>query len=128
MLMPAGVLVVLLLASLALDTAVIFLGQRELANAAAAAAGDVAATAIDEGTFYDAGVVRLDSRRAREIVAEHVRSAHDPPLDSVEVELLVVRGRHVELRLRGQVRPLIGLLGRGAGSDVRATAIVSAEG
>lgn len=47
MLVPAAVLVLVVLAAIAVDSSVVLLGQRELANAAAAAANDAATVAID---------------------------------------------------------------------------------
>ena len=43
LLFPAGVLIVMVLAAMAVDTSIAFMGQRELANATAAAANDAAA-------------------------------------------------------------------------------------
>lgn len=126
MLMPAGVLVLLLLASLALDTAVVWLGQRELANAAAAAANDVAAIAIDETTFYADGTVRIDARRADAIAHSHARAAHDTPLGEVRIDRLQVSGTRVEVTLSATVAPIIGLPWRDRGRQVRASAVATA--
>ena len=51
MLMPAAVLIVILLGSIAVDFAVVFLGQRDLGTAAAAAANDAATYGLDEAAF-----------------------------------------------------------------------------
>ena len=67
MLMPAAVLIVLLLAAIAFDSAVVFLAERELANVAAAAANDAATQALDRSAFYADGTVRLDPERARQV-------------------------------------------------------------
>lgn len=127
MLMPAAVLVMLLLAALAVDTSVVWLGQRELANAAGAAANDIAAVAIDDAAFYADGEVTLDRAVARRIVADHVRAATDEPLDHVEVERVTVTGRRVEVHLRARVRPVIGAPGLVPARHVRAVAVATAE-
>ena len=69
MLMPAGVLIVLVLGSLAVDSAIAFLGERELADLTAAAANDAATLAIREESFYRCGRLELDEQRAREVAA-----------------------------------------------------------
>jgi Flp pilus assembly protein TadG len=51
MLMPAAVLIVILLGSIAVDFAVVFLAQRELGTAASAAANDAATYGLDEAKF-----------------------------------------------------------------------------
>lgn len=128
MLMPAAVLVMLLLAALALDVAAVWMGQRELANAAAAAANDVAAVALDETSFYGAGDVRLDRRRAAVIVDEHLRLAEDEPLHQVAVDQIQIDGARVEVRLHARVRPIIGFGPDRSSRVVRATAVATAQG
>ena len=81
MLVPAAVLVLVILGAIAVDSATAFLGQRELAGAAAAAAND-AATAISPAHFYRSGggaegAVAIDDDRARR-VAERAVSARAP--------------------------------------------------
>ena len=67
MLMPAAVLVLVVLGAVAVDFSIAFLGERELANAASAAANDAAAAAIDEPLFRETGRVVLDCGRANEV-------------------------------------------------------------
>lgn len=67
MLMPAGVLIVLILGALAVDSAILFLGERELADLTASAANDAATAAISEASFYECGRLQLDEQRAREV-------------------------------------------------------------
>ncbi len=84
--MPAAVLVFLVLGALAVDTAVVFLAQRQLANAAVAAANDAAA-AVDVERFYQDGSLRLLPAQAQRVAEESV-------------------GR-VDLDHLGQVRPAV---------------------
>lgn len=65
MLVPAGILVLLLLAAIAVDGAVVWSAQRDLSNRTAGVAADIAGAAVDDVALYDAGEVRL-----REDVAE----------------------------------------------------------
>ena len=69
MLVPAGVLVLVVLGALAVDAAVAFLGQREVSDAAAAAANDAATYAIANRAFYAGarpGTVVIDPAAARD--------------------------------------------------------------
>ena len=89
--MPAAALIFVILGALALDATVVFLAERELAGAAAAAANDAAAVALDSDAFYDRGVVQVDVKRAAQVVAASVAAKRlgdagihvDPP--NVEV-------------------------------------------
>ena len=63
MLMPAAVLIVVLLGSMAVDFAVVFLAQRELGAAAAAAANDAATYGIDEAAYRRGEGYRFDAAR-----------------------------------------------------------------
>ncbi len=71
-LMPAAVLVFLVLGALAVDAAAVFLAQRQLANAAVAAANDAVAVAVDVDDFYGDGRVRLVPSEAQRIADETV--------------------------------------------------------
>lgn len=59
MLMPAGVLIVIILGAMAVDSAILFLGERELADLTAAAANDAATVALNEESFYRCGRLEL---------------------------------------------------------------------
>jgi Flp pilus assembly protein TadG len=81
LLMPAAVLVLFLLAAITVDAAVLFLGQRRLADMAASVAQDAIA-AVDEGSFY-ADELRLSGRdaRARELTLRETLPRDDAFLD-----------------------------------------------
>ena len=65
MLVPAAVLVLLVLGAICVDSAIVFLAQRDLANRTAAAANDIAGFAVSDAAFYgDDGAVALDDDRA----------------------------------------------------------------
>ncbi|MEJ5254762.1 MAG: pilus assembly protein TadG-related protein [Acidimicrobiales bacterium] len=68
MLMPAAVLIVLTLAAITVDTAIVHLGRRELVHAADAAANDAVTYGFDEQRFRRGEGYLLDERRAREAV------------------------------------------------------------
>lgn len=65
MLVPAGVLVLLMLGAMAVDSAVGFMAQRELSSLAAGVANDVAGAALSDPAFYqESGAIRIDPRAA----------------------------------------------------------------
>src|SRR4051794_17813956 len=76
MLAPAGFLVLLLLASVSVDSAIAFLGRRQLENAVTAAANDAATVAIPDGpagaTLQAGGDARPDSVHAEQVARQRV--------------------------------------------------------
>src|SRR5207248_6070957 len=72
LLFPAAVLVVFVLGAIAADLASVFLGERELANATAAAANDTATEALANAAFYRGGQLRVADAGAQEIGRAHV--------------------------------------------------------
>ena len=103
-LMPVAALIVVILGALAVDATVLFLAERELAGAAAAAANDAATRAIDLDVFYAEGRVTLDEGLAREVATASVaakglaRSGF--PVGPPDVR--VVGGDQVTVTLTGQ--------------------------
>ena len=81
MLVPAAVLVLVILGSIAVDSSLAFLGQRELNSFTTEAANDAAASAFDQAAFYNQGRIIIDPQRADDIVAALRRnignSVHD---------------------------------------------------
>ena len=73
-LMPAAVLVLIVLGAIAVDAAVVFLGQREMADAAAAAANDAVSAGYREQSYYQDNVLCLSQARVQQI-AEAAASA-----------------------------------------------------
>ncbi|MGH9247004.1 MAG: hypothetical protein ACRD29_22335 [Acidimicrobiales bacterium] len=74
MLWPAALLVVLLLASIAVDFSIILMGRRELRWAADAAANDAVTYGIDQAHYRNTGEIRLDADRVHEAVANSLRA------------------------------------------------------
>ncbi|MEX1177426.1 MAG: hypothetical protein WEB09_03100 [Nitriliruptor sp.] len=79
LLMPVGVLILLVLGAIAVDFAIVYTAQRELANLTAGLAND-AAGAVDEDAFYRDGVYRIDGSRARGVVSYVVATRPDDTL------------------------------------------------
>jgi hypothetical protein len=131
MLMPAAVLVVIVLGSIAVDFAIVFLGEREAAALAAAAANDAATAAVDEQAFRDTGEYLLDEARARR-VAEASLAASSSELDDVDVEVVVLflgGEPAVTVRVRGSVTYVFAqaIPGAPAGARVEASATAVAR-
>ena len=105
LLVPAGVLVVVVLASIAVDFTVAFLGEREVANLASSAANDAATAAVDLDHLRETGEFRLDLGRAEQVVAASLAgSSTEVDLAPPDVELTVVDGEPaVRVRLTGTV-------------------------
>lgn len=64
MLMPAAVLVLIVLASIAVDQSVVFTQQRDLVAGAQAAANDAAGYGLDKDSFYGRDEIVFDQQRA----------------------------------------------------------------
>jgi hypothetical protein len=88
-LMPASVLVLLVLAAIAVDFAAMFLGEQEIADAAAAAANDAVVAAIGEQRFYTCGQLSLDESTAERVAAQAIeaRTADSVTAAKVRVDI-----------------------------------------
>ena len=128
-LFPAAILIVLGLGALAVDSAVLFLGQRRLADVAASVASDAVA-AISTSAYYDpsGSSIELDpvraSRRAQQVVAT---ISSDRSLEDVSCDV-TVRGLRAEVVCEATVRPLLAPMWPGLGATQRITAHDSAQG
>jgi Flp pilus assembly protein TadG len=131
MLMPAAVLIVIVLASIAVDFTIAFLGEREAASLAAGAANDAATAAVDEQAFRRTGEFRIDENRARR-VAHATLAASSSELDAVvlDVEVTSVGGEPaVTVTVRGTVDYVFAPAIPGAphGTEVEASATAVAR-
>lgn len=98
MLMPAAVLVVIVLGSLAIDRAVVFGAQRDLINTAQAAANDAVTLGIDIEAVRTSGDLQYD--RARIDLAIRRAVAGDA---GVVVTGWVIQGDQLVVRLEKRV-------------------------
>jgi hypothetical protein len=105
-LVPAGFLVLILLAAIAVDSAVAFLGQRQLGDALAAAANDAAAAAVSDSTFYGSGQITIDPSEAATVVCESM-AAQRPNLQDIQVSIAVA-GSTIAVRATAQVQEVFG--------------------
>jgi hypothetical protein len=93
LLMPAAVLIVIVLGAISVDFAIVFLAERELSNATAAAANDAAGAAVAEEPFYRSGEVRIDAAVARRVAEEAMAARRAEYLRDVTVDVEVAGGR-----------------------------------
>ncbi len=78
MFMPAAVLILVVLGALAVDFTAVHLRQRELENAADAAANDAAAAAVDQQILRSTGDLILDPALAQQVIAVSVGARNLP--------------------------------------------------
>ena len=130
LLFPAALLVVLVLGAVAVDTSLVFLGQRQLANATAAAANDAAGAALADTSFYRRGAVSLDPLAARELATRQVQTAvaNQRRLHDVTVEVDAT-GDRVRVHAEASVDHLFSAMVPGAArrTNVSATTTARAE-
>lgn len=86
-LVPAGLLVLMLLAAIAVDSSVAYLGRRELAAAADAAANDAVTYGLDESRFRETGAFALDPVRAEEAVRRALLARHSDVVDRAVLDV-----------------------------------------
>jgi hypothetical protein len=125
MLVPAGLLVVLVMASIAVDMSLVQLRQRQAHDLAAGAANDAATAAIDSGSVRSHTVVIDVDAAAR--IAEEVVAASDLSADVVgRPAVRVVDGRvEVEVSLRADY--IFAGVVPGADDGMTVTATASAQ-
>ena len=125
-LMPAAVMILLVLGAIAVDFAQVFLAERELAIATAAAAGDAAALAVDD-PLEGAGEVRLDPERAERAVADSFARRRPPYIRGLDVRVEVAGGHRVRVTATGRVDHIFarGIPGVPHQANVQATSVAT---
>lgn len=89
MLVPAGFLVLVLLAALAVDSAAAYLAQRQLDDALTAAANDAAGGAVANNSFYRSGQVAIDPHQAATVVCQTIAAQGDGTLHDIRLSIAV---------------------------------------
>jgi hypothetical protein len=125
LLVPAGLLVVLIMASIAVDMSLVQLRQRQAHDLAAGAANDAATAAIEPGSVRSRDIVVDVDAAAR--VAEEVVGASDLAAEVVGTPVVrVVDGRvEVEVSLRADY--IFAGVVPGAADGMTVTAAASAQ-
>ena len=126
MLMPAAVVVMLLLGAIAVDSAIVYLEQRQAYNVAADAANDAVGAGIDRDLLRTTGAVVYDPTRVREVATATIAAAGDHDLTLVEAVPDGEGGVGVTVEVR--VRHLfVQAFGRGSTEMLRITARARGE-
>jgi hypothetical protein len=89
MLVPAGFLVLMLLAAIAVDSAVAYQARNQLHDALAAAANDAVGAAVDPSSFYSRGSVVLDPPAVASVVCRSVAAQGLGPLHGLRLAIAV---------------------------------------
>jgi hypothetical protein len=127
MLMPAGLLIVLVLASIAVDMSLVHLRKRQAFELAAAAANDAAAAGIDQGLLRTTHAFVLDPERTRAMVADVVAGSElASQLAGPPVVTVTGAGVRVELTLEADYIFADAVPGAPDGTTVTASAAATA--
>ena len=84
MLMPAAIVIVLLLGAIAVDSAIVYLEQRQAYNVAFDAANDAAGAGLDLDAARTTGAIVYDPARVRSVAAATVAAAETDGMRLVE--------------------------------------------
>lgn len=126
MLLPAAVLVILVLGALAVDVAVVHLGERQAFGAATAAANDAATYGIDPAAMRSGAAPTIDPVRARHAALASL--AGEQALDPDAAPVVHVDGSSVTVTVTLRVAYVFsqGLPGAPDGTTVTARATADA--
>ncbi|MHB1534002.1 MAG: hypothetical protein ACYC1D_05205 [Acidimicrobiales bacterium] len=127
-LVPVGFLVLIILGAIAVDSANLFLAQRQLSDALAAAASDASTAGLSNQAFYTRGQVLIDPRLAAPVVCQAVAAQSASDLRDVHL-FIAVTGPVIEVRGTANVDAVFGRALPGVGrQEVQAAATAVASG
>jgi hypothetical protein len=98
MLVPAGFLILVTLAALAVDSAADYLAQQQLHDSLASAANDAVTAGLSNQAFYAAGAVSIDAAAAGRVVCLTMAAQSDRELHGLQLRMAVNR---TAIRLQG---------------------------
>lgn len=125
MLVPAGLLIVLVMASIAVDMSLVHLRQRQAYDLASGAANDAATAALDPASVRSNDVV-VD-RDLAEAVADRIVTASDLSADIVGAPVVRVEGGRVEVEISLRAEYIFAGVVPGAPDGMTVTAVASAQ-
>jgi hypothetical protein len=125
MLMPAAVLIVLLLGSIAFDLSLVYLRQRQATDLAIAAANDAAIAGIDQDLFRATQEVVLDDALVDEAASAAI-AASDLQSAVLDWEATAISDTEVEVTMTVRVDYLFAAIIPGANDGTTVTARVVA--
>ena len=127
-LMPAAVLVFVVLGALAVDSALAFLGERQVSNLAAAVANDAAVQAIDFDRYYQTGEIVLDPVLVEDVAVAALGASGLGHLEDLVIDTDVIGNDTVHVEVRARIRSLFsralpnGIESRAVGASAQAIA------
>jgi hypothetical protein len=127
-LMPAAALVFVVLGSLAVDSAVAYLGEREVSNVASSVANDAATEGLDLERYYATGELVLLPARVQAVADAALGREAAGHLQDLRIDVELLDADRVLVRVRARVRSLFaralpsGLESREVGASAEATA------
>ena len=129
MLVPAGFLVLLILAAITFDYSHLYLAKRELTAVAEAAAQDAVTYGVDQASLRAGDGVRLDRARVDDAVAQAL-AAHGRDLRITRVEAVVVSDTQVTVTITATISYVFvrAVPGAAKGATVTARATADAVG
>jgi hypothetical protein len=128
MLVPAGFLIMLVLAAIAVDHSQVHLRQRQAQRVAVDVANDLVTLALDEAAFRESGEYLLDAPRAADLVDVLARASDLGPT-LVDVRATVIPPDQVVVELEARVEHIFtkAIPGAPSGTTVRARATAVAR-
>jgi Flp pilus assembly protein TadG len=115
MLVPAGFLVLMLLAAIAVDSAVAYQARNQLHDALATAANDAVGGAVDSPSFYSNGSVLLDTATVASVVCRSVEAQGLGSLHGLQLAV-AVSGDAIRVTGRATVDAVFGRFVPGFGT------------
>lgn len=122
--MPAAVLILMILGALAVDFTAVHLRQRELENAADAAANDAVAAALNQPDLRDDGEVLIDHQLAASVIAASVGARN---LDGAAIDGAAIEDNEITVTLSMRVDYIFGRALGLDGTDLVATGSAQLE-
>lgn len=102
MMVPAGFVVLLVLAAITFDYSHLFLAQRELASVAEAAANDAVTVGVDQGLLRAGRGAHLDPARV-ELAMQRALAVHGTDLRVIDARAVALGDTRVEITLVARV-------------------------
>jgi hypothetical protein len=125
MLMPAGVLIIIILGAIALDSTSVFVQQRDLISTTESIANDAAGSLVNREKFFADGTIELLPESDVRPFVQAALTARG--VNFIEPPLITVTGRRIEIQVRIRVEFIFAKGVPGAADTTTVTATASAD-